>query len=441
MDWIDLLNIIIAVSGLTIVLSGLLFSFSVAHLKLMDRKFFILLFSTLVLYITSGLTSLISMLFLEKDYWMLSKAAVFSESLFSSLLMPILTVYILYCANETIKESPYIFCSGILWSLYFILLIFTQFSREIYYFTNDNVYHRGPLYPVLLIPPIFLMLLNMLCLFRIKDRLSKRELSAFRIYLTLPLICMIIQMLWYGILMIVLGTAVASAFMFYLIVKEGIDVYIAQKATITDQQAGILALEMRPHFIFNTLMSIYYLCDQDAKKAQQVILDFTVYLRKNFSAIGKSTTVSFAEEIEHTKAYLAVEKARYNDDLSISFETDPTPSFFLPALTLQPIVENSVKHGLDPERGTLHITIRVTKTGSGNEITVEDDGSGFSDTESDDPHIALRNISERLELMCGGKLTVDPREDGGTRVTIFIPDRGSRYQFFPASSKSFIIKP
>lgn len=80
-------------------------------------------------------------------------------------------------------------------------------------------------------------------------------------------------------------------------------------------------------------------------------------------------------------------------------------------MTLQPIVENSIKHGMDPEYAPLHIIIRTRETDSGNEIIVEDNGPGF-DFNSDDskPHIALKNIQQRLEMMCGG-----------TTVTVTIP--------------------
>ncbi|MBR1770512.1 MAG: histidine kinase [Lachnospiraceae bacterium] len=87
--------------------------------------------------------------------------------------------------------------------------------------------------------------------------------------------------------------------------------YIAQRETIERQAASIRVLQMRPHFIYNTMMSIYYLCKQDADKAQAVILDFNSYLRRNFTAIAKEGTIPFSEELEHTRAYLAVEQVRF----------------------------------------------------------------------------------------------------------------------------------
>ena len=90
---------------------------------------------------------------------------------------------------------------------------------------------------------------------------------------------------------------------------------------------------MRPHFIYNTMTSIYYLCEQDPKTAQQVTLDFTNYLRKNFSAIAKDGTIPFTEELEHTRAYLAVEQIRFEGEMFVEFDT-PHTAFKLPPLTL-----------------------------------------------------------------------------------------------------------
>ncbi|MBQ8971002.1 MAG: sensor histidine kinase, partial [Lachnospiraceae bacterium] len=90
-------------------------------------------------------------------------------------------------------------------------------------------------------------------------------------------------------------------------------------------------------------------------------------------------------------------------------------------LTLQPIVENAVKHGRDPYIGPLRISILTKKTDSGSEIIVEDSGRGFDPDETKDPGIALQNIRQRLEMMCGGSMTIKPREGGGTMVKIVIP--------------------
>ena len=197
--------------------------------------------------------------------------------------------------------------------------------------------------------------------------------------------------------------------------------YQEQQEESARQNAHIAVLQMRPHFIHNTLMSIYYLCAQDPEKAQAVIKDFSRYLQANFTAIAKDDTIPFSEELEHTRAYLAVEQARFEGQLFVDFDT-PDTFFRIPPLTLQPIVENAVKHGLDPDMGPLYVSVTTEDTDTGIRIIVEDTGPGYAPS-NEDPQFAISSIRKRLEAMCGGALQIEAREAGGTRVTMFIPKR------------------
>ncbi len=181
--------------------------------------------------------------------------------------------------------------------------------------------------------------------------------------------------------------------------------------------------QIRPHFIYNTLSSVYVLCRDDPPRAMEVIQDFTAYLQANFTAISATSLIAFTDELRHTKAYLAVEAIRYGDKLTVEFDTQHT-AFRLPALTLQPLVENAVKHGLGKGIGPEHITVRTRSEDDRAVITVEDDGPGIGPASEDsEAHIGLRNVRERLELMCGGTLEYAARPGGGTAVTVTIPSR------------------
>ena len=254
---------------------------------------------------------------------------------------------------------------------YIILLAITQFSTAIYYITEDNIYHRGPLYPVLLISPALLMLLNLAALLQNRKSLTVRQRQAFAVYIGIPFICMLIQMFLYGLLLIVIGTSVSTLFMLIYIITDHMEQYVNEREENARAQAGIKVLQMRPHFIYNTMTSIYYLCEQNPKKAMETIDNFTNYLRKNFSAIAKNGTIPFKEELEHVRAYLAIEQVRFEDELFVEFDT-PHTNFRIPPLTLQPIIENSIKYGVDPESEPLYISVQTNETENGSVITVID---------------------------------------------------------------------
>ena len=155
-------------------------------------------------------------------------------------------------------------------------------------------------------------------------------------------------------------------------------------------------------------------------------MDFTNYLRRNFNAVASDSTIPFSTELEHTRAYLAVEQAQFDDMLVVNWDT-PFTHFRLPSLTLQPIVENAIKHGMNPYSGPLHISVRTAQTDTGTEIIVTDNGTGFDPASSkDEPGIALNNIRQRIELMCGGSMTIKPNEGGGTVVVMTIPNNAAQ---------------
>ncbi len=189
------------------------------------------------------------------------------------------------------------------------------------------------------------------------------------------------------------------------------------------QDARITALmnQIRPHFIHNTLASIYYLCEDDPAKAQSVINDFMYYLQNNYNAITSRTPVPFEEELKHVQAYVAVEQVRFEGELSIEYRADHT-DFRIPALTIQPLVENSVKYGIGSGVSPEHILLQTRKLPGGSEIVIEDDGMGFDPKNMDKgPHTGIENVRRRLELMCRGTLTIESTPGRGTKCTIFIP--------------------
>ena len=382
------------------------------------RHFFIPFFSILLSYVILCIADLLT--YYDPVMAQAQRIISYFESLLYSLIMPLLTIYLLRNCGEKLRESKLFRFVFVLWIMSFTMLQTTLFTNLFYYITDDNKFVRGDLYALLCAPSIITILVTLRGLLLRRNKFSRRHFFAFLACL-LPLTIVSVLHIYISVFPL-LGVCLTLTIllMFMINLLDLIEYYMRQQAEISRQRANIAILQMRPHFIYNTMTGIYYLCDQDPEKAKQVTLDFTTYLRKNFTAIASEDTIPFSEELEHTRAYLAVEMAQFEDILSVDYDT-PHTHFRLPSLTLQPIVENAVKYGCDPDSEPLHIVIRTRSTDSGSEITVEDNGPGYEDADDNKPHIALANIRQRLELMCGGTMSISKRESNGTVVKITIP--------------------
>ena len=433
LHWMDLLNSTMGVAGLMLTTLGLVLSIVCRPLERWTRGYFITNFSIMIVYTLSVTVSNFAVFY---SLPFLLKPSVFMESLSSSLLMPLLTVYLLRLCKENLSTSPLFIAVMMLWTVYFALLLFTQFTTVIYSIGADGVYRRGALYPLLLIPPAATMLLNLAGLWRRRRKLTGRQRLALLIYIAAPLLGMVIQMFFYGLLLVAYGTITGALAMFVFILSEQVDMTIRQTRDNAEKEFSLRVLQMRPHFIYNAMTSIYYLIDTDPQTAKEAIRGFSNYLHRNFNAVTKTEQVSFEEELAHTQAYLAVEEARFGNRLQVSYDI-PHKRFHLPPLTLEPIVENAVKHGMDPDCDPLRILIRTRALDGGSEITVENNGTDFNPGESNREGVGLSNVRERLALMCSGSLEITQREGGGAIATLWIPapDQQEKNQYHRPASK------
>ena len=194
---------------------------------------------------------------------------------------------------------------------------------------------------------------------------------------------------------------------------------------LAQSRISTLMSQIHPHFIYNTLGSIEQLCELDPPKAAKLVNDFSKYLRGNFGEIDNHKLIRVSKELEHTEYYISIEKVRFPD---IEFVTEMNCcDFCIPALTIQPIVENAVKHGIlkREEGGT--VNVRIYETDSSYFISVRDNGVGFDVIELEQKnHVGLRNIKSRLEAMCGGILHIESIIGVGTKITVEIPKEVTR---------------
>ena len=166
------------------------------------------------------------------------------------------------------------------------------------------------------------------------------------------------------------------------------------------------------------------LCDSDPGMAKEATVIFSRYLRGNMRSLTAEGLIPFEKELEHTRLYLDLEQLRFEDALRVDYEIRCV-EFSIPALTLEPIVENAVRHGVRGNpNGHGTVTISTRETEDAYIVAVSDNGPGFDPElieKADESHVGIRNVRGRLESVCGGALVVDSEVGKGTTVTILLP--------------------
>ena len=201
---------------------------------------------------------------------------------------------------------------------------------------------------------------------------------------------------------------------------------MALNAQLAESRISTMMSQIRPHFIYNTLGSIEQLCELDPPKAGELVHNFAKYLRGNFGELDSSKPILMSQEMDHVHYYISIENVRF-PDMAFSYEMN-SEDFSLPALTVQPIVENAIKHGLMKLEKGGSIRVISYETDTDYCVSVEDDGVGFDTSElvEDKKHIGIRNIRDRLKVMVGGSLEIESTPGVGTKVLIKIPKEGKK---------------
>ena len=397
MEWMDLTSFI-QIATIIFGVFGLIVSFIIRDIEKWPSRLCIAILSmTIISSLFALLESYVIYRQVPIPQW---QAVRFGVLLFAPVPPLLFTAYFLDYCGENWKKSPLMYIQTTLTGALVIAEIVLLYLAEDA-FKTDYTVNAGPRAILFMILILAITAVLLIALIRRRKKLSLPEFLAFLVCFMMP--SYVQTLLLEVMLMIGLGKS-----------------YQAQKEEAERQRMRAAVLQMRPHFIHNTMMTIYSLCAQDPQKARQVTRDFSTYLQDNFTAIAQEDTIPFTKELEHTKAYLAVEMARFEGQLFVEFDT-PVTYFRIPPLTLQPIVENSVKHGIDPELEPLYVTVATEDAGNGVRIIIEDTGPGYAPQEKHESQIALDNIRDRLNVLCGGTLDIAPREAGGTKVTIFVP--------------------
>lgn len=189
---------------------------------------------------------------------------------------------------------------------------------------------------------------------------------------------------------------------------------------IMQSNVSLLLSQIQPHFIYNALTSIRYLCKNNPQKAEESIIDFANYLRCNMASLGTRWVIPFKEELMHVKSYIAIEKIRFEEKLQIELDIQ-ADDFEVPALCVEPLVENAIKHGVRGRISGGKVTIKTFEEDGYNVVLIIDDGVGFDPTQIKETSVGISNITKRLSLIQGVLFDIQSEPGNGTTASIRFP--------------------
>ncbi len=226
------------------------------------------------------------------------------------------------------------------------------------------------------------------------------------------------------------GQAVVLILIFLLIQNVRMLEQMVLENEMANRRLDMIEYHVKPHFIFNVLNTIYYLCDSDVKMAQENISHLSNYIRDNLTGIGEEDLVEFSTEVSTIKNYLALEKMRYGEELEYYFDLKES-DFLIPRLSVEMFVESAVKTGVRGKADGGSVTVSTYREKDEIHILVKDDGNGYVDGRqvlTDSPYVGLLNAKERVGKMCNGTVNITSKRGRGTTVEIVLPADQSELQ-------------
>ena len=299
-------------------------------------------------------------------------------------------------------------------SIYILLSVISLFNGMFFSFDENGCFVNGPMYGLVRAFDLIVIIIGIFWVMCYRKILTLREISFLISFNVLPLLSMTLQRFWEPIPQYMAVTL--SLIVIYVLFHGEITRQLA------DSRISIMLSQIQPHFMHNMLTTIMYMCRTEPEEAEKTVGQFADYLRANMDSLTLKQCIQFETELKHVKTYWSLEEKRFGDKIRAVYDIQEN-SFMLPSLTIQPIVENAVKHGMRKGK-QLTVTIRTYSDVNNYYVEINDDGRGFDVNafENDGKsHIGIKNVQQRLKMMCGGELMINSVPDRGTEAVIKIP--------------------
>ena len=343
----------------------------------------------------------------------------------------IMALFYLFCILSFVEErgAPDVsyrsaYLMRIVCGCYLVLVFLSMFNGMLFQVDAHGNLTDGPYYWIAWLIDPMILLIEILVVVHYRKNLSRFGTIVMLNFGLVSLLTTGLQSIWYPVPEL-LACTLALLLMFMLFYWEMAKNLVENERELMQSQVSLAISQIQPHFLYNTLSTIAELCRKDSAMAEEVTNRFALYLRGNLEHMGDSFPVEFSKELKHVQTYLWIEKIRFQDELQVVYDIQ-TEDFIIPALTVQPLVENAVKHGMMGSENVCTITIRTKCVERGYQVIIEDDGAGFAPDEvkkDGRKHIGIDSVRSRLKYMVGGTLTISSEIGKGTKVVIEIPGK------------------
>ena len=343
----------------------------------------------------------------------------------------IMALFYLFCILSFVEErgAPDVsyrsaYLMRIVCGCYLVLVFLSMFNGMLFQVDAHGNLTDGPYYWIAWLIDPMILLIEILVVLHYRKNLSRLGTIVMLNFGLVSLLTTGLQSIWYPVPEL-LACTLALLLMFMLFYWEMAKNLVENERELMQSQMSLAISQIQPHFLYNTLSTIAELCRKDSAMAEEVTNRFALYLRGNLEHMGDSFPVEFSKELKHVQTYLWIEKIRFQEELQVVYDIQ-TEDFIIPALTVQPLVENAVKHGMMGSENVCTITIRTKCVERGYQVIIEDDGCGFDPEQVKNDgrkHIGIESVRSRLKFMVGGTLTVKSAIGKGTTVIIEIPGK------------------
>ncbi len=308
-----------------------------------------------------------------------------------------------------------------------LMAVIAAFTQLYVTLDTNNNYIRQPLYWLTQALISIALLIWIIIIIKHNKSMRVSEFLSLLLYPLAPIICYIAEISIPDFYITLLGAAVTISLIYINIQVQLKYQFEQREKELTEKRIAIMFSQIQPHFLYNSLTAIEDLCDTDIEKTKTAINDFAHYLRGNLESIGQNKLIPFEDELEHIETYLTLEKLRFGDKLNIVYDIKSV-NFCVPPLTVQPIVENAVRHGINKKTNGGTVTIKSCETDTAFCIYVDDDGVGFDVTAPKNDkriHVGIENVKGRISAQSGGTVEINSELMVGTKAVITIPKKKS----------------